>query len=79
MMGFVFANQFTLSIARLADGKAVKGFFTQSDGGGVSRLRLKPVSYCRFKYIKVYIFQHFELNAIPGHACLPKFFTIRLG
>jgi hypothetical protein len=38
-----------------------------------------PISYCRFKYINVYIFYSFEPGAIPRHTRLAEFFTIRLG
>lgn len=38
-----------------------------------------PVSYCRFKYVNVYIFQRFKLDAIPGYARLAYVFSIRLG
>ena len=39
----------------------------------------QSISYCRFEYINVYIFQRFELNAIPCYTCLTKFFPICLG
>lgn len=41
--------------------------------------RLNPISYCCFKYINVYIFYSFELNAIPGQVSFAYFFPIRLG
>ena len=44
----------------------------------LNRLSLNPISYCRFKYINIYIFQRFELNAISAHARLADFFPIRL-
>src|SRR5882672_2122748 len=30
---------------------------------------VNPKSYCRFKYIHIYIFQRLELNAISCHTC----------
>src|SRR5215510_3107949 len=38
---------------------------------------LKPISYCRFKYFKVYIFEGFEPDAIPCDARLAERFSIR--
>src|SRR5207247_6223894 len=40
----------------------------------LSERSLNPIPYCRFKYINVYIFQRFELNAISAHTRLAKFF-----
>jgi hypothetical protein len=40
---------------------------------------LNPISDCRFKDIRVYIFQRFELNAISAYTRLAEFFSIGLG
>ena len=40
--------------------------------------RLNTIPYNRLKYIHIYIFQRFELNAIATHTRLAKFFSIRL-
>lgn len=42
-------------------------------------LSLRSISYCRFKYIRVYIFQRFKLNAVSAHTRLANFFSIGLG
>ena len=42
-------------------------------------LSCKPISYCRFKRIDIYILQSFKPNAISGYARLAKFFSIRFG
>src|SRR5258708_26857821 len=42
-------------------------------------LNLNSTSYGGFKYIDVYVFCGFELDAIPTHACLPQLFSKRPG
>jgi DNA topoisomerase-3 len=41
--------------------------------------KLNTRSYCGHQYINIYILYFFELDAIPGHACLAYFLSIRLG
>lgn len=45
----------------------------------ISMIGFQPIFNGRFKYINVYIFQRFKLDAITGHARLPKFFTVGFG
>ena len=40
---------------------------------------LNSILYCSLKSINAYIFESFEPDAIPAHARLAQFFTIRLG
>jgi len=69
-------------------GKPIGGWFTSRKaiaknlfGDYIRQLSglLNPKSYCRFKYIHVYIFQRFELDAISAHTRLAEFFSICLG
>ena len=58
------------------DGKDDKGKTVSNPNIGYGS---HPISYCCFKYIKIYIFQSFKSYTIPCYICLSYFFPIRFG